>query len=276
MEIRGTGYILPKYSTGDLNMQNQTTQSNNFIEPEEFGHLLTFLRITKKPCDDLCIQNGTFRTRSYDQTCIIEAQFPYLKSASFNIKNISEIVNGLSNFPKRSRVTLTTGEDVTFTDGKQSVCTRNMSSEESNNQYLGEEELNEAFVNDMDLSRPLLKDSLDKKNVMDIHKMTKSRGFQGISIKHSPGDYDSGYFSIQNGTNVATFNLKRKFLEPMKADHYFAFSSIPFIFTQNKMGIEIYHSNRDDDTLMIKFNTHIGYKMLVNLYCRSAYIPIEI
>ena len=249
------------------------------LSKEQFKELYTFLYIIKPHFTDLSMINGQFRARSNDRACIVETEFTYFRDIVFNILDINLLVKMLSTLDKKADITIVIDDTkVTFADGYQNVQVMNANLQFIKNKFVTDEEMEKIFIGNIIEDKPFIKETLPKSVVCNINKITRDFKTNSISIKHTETDLNAGYIFISNhkgygyksNDNTREFSIKFKevFLAPLKKDHYFNVSNLPFIFNKADMTFNYYFNN---DGLIITIHTTSIDGLLINIYGRASY-----
>ena len=246
-------------------------QTKTVLSKEQFKELYTFLNIIKPHFEDLCIVNGKFRTRSNDSTCIVETKFSYFKGININIANIKMLVKMLYTLNKKAAITIAIEDTkVTFTDGCQSVQIMKAIPDFIDNKFMTDEEMKELLDNNIEGNNLFIKETLPKSVVCNINKITGDLGTSSISVKHTQDDLNNGYFYISNQSRDReyTIKLKEAFITPMKKDHFFKMTSLPFIFNKADMTLCYYIQSNTSIITTIYSTTVDG--LLIYMFARAA------
>ena len=250
------------------------------LTKEQFRDFITFLNIIRYDFIDLWINNGVFRARSNDHTCVVESGFSYFENFTFFIANIPLIIKVLSALDKNTGISITVDEtDVIFDDGYQSINIKKARYDFADNPFVQDQEMKEIFYDNIDNQKPLIFETLPKAVVSNICKMAQDLNTESICVKHNKGDLNKGnlYVSDKTGNSsessvkfcTYSYKLKETFLNPMKHNYYFTLNSHPFVFNKSDMTINGYLSN-NHDMIMTIYTVVVG-KLLINIYGRSPY-----
>jgi 2-hydroxy-3-keto-5-methylthiopentenyl-1-phosphate phosphatase len=138
-----------------------------------------------------------FRTRSNDRNTVVETVFSYFRNIDLQIADISLLVKMISTFDKKTDITITISDNnVIFTDGYQRTKVAKLNNEFIDNKYISDEEMNKIFLENFDIDKPFIKETLPKAVVCNINKITRELKTNMISIKHVEGDISKGYLYI--------------------------------------------------------------------------------
>jgi hypothetical protein len=250
------------------------------LTKEQFRDFITFLNIIRNDFIDLWINNGVFRARSNDHTCVVESGFSYFENITFFIANIPLIIKVLSALDKNTEINITVDEtDILFDDGDQSISIKKASHDFADNPFVQDKEMEEIFYENIDNQKPLICETLPKAVVSNINKMAQDLNTESICVRHNKGDLNKGNLyvgdkmgnSSESSVNFCTYSykLKETFLNPMKHNYYFTLNSHPFVFNKSDMIINCYLSN-SHDIIMTIYTVVVG-KLLINIYGRSPY-----
>ena len=266
----------------------QNNADNNGVGPvyvttvlskDQFKEFYTFLNIIKPYFNDLCIVNGTFRSRSNDRSTIVETGFSYFENLDFCIDDIKLLVKMLSTFDKKSDITVTTNEkNIIFTDGFKRAHVANANLEFIHNKFFSDEEMYEKIFKNIDVDKPFIKETLPKAIVYNINKMTRDLYTNEILIKHKENYLNKGYLLMYNKKGIYDIcnvdeyiiELKKEFLTPMVENSYFIVVSLPFIFNKADMTLN-YYIDRDRPIIYAIYNTSLN-RLRINTYGRSSLI----
>jgi len=250
----------------------KTINVNKVLSKEQFKELYTFVNIIKPHYLDFCIVNGQFRSRSNDNTNIIEAKFSYFRDINFNITDTKLLVQMLSTLDKKADITITIDDtNVTFTDGYQSLKIAKANDKFIDNRFIADEEIKE-IISEIDADKPFIKEALPKAVVFNINKMTRELHTNGVSVRHVEGDLNKGYLYISNNNNERkyTIKLRKDFLAPMEKDSYLNVSTLPFIFNKADMTLN-WDINKERSIILTMYNTRVD-GLFINIFGRAAFI----
>jgi hypothetical protein len=261
--------------TTNQSFENHTNSIDVLLTKDQFKTFCAFIDDTKDYINDIIIRDGTFRSRTNDKVCIIESKFIFLEGVSLAIGNTRETLKLLSVLDKKSDINVSTDEScITFSDQRQEVRLPMAELEFCDNKFMSREELDNIY-SDLDVNRPLVRDTINKADLSTLSKMTQALNSNAIRFirdkasptkgcllvsKHFGSDYSESY----------TLKLRRDFLNPMDENHYFNVSPMPFEFKKADLELNFYFS-KDDKIIFTIYHTSIGGQE-VSIYGRAAYI----
>jgi hypothetical protein len=250
----------------------EKTRIETVLSKEQFKEFYTYLNIIKDDFVDLCVVNGQFRSRTNCKTSIFETFFEYFKGMDFIIGDIRSLVRILSVLSKKTKITVTVDdENVYFNDGYQNIKIGRAPSKYCGNPFVAENELNDMILKNIDSNKPLIKYSLPKSLVCNFKKMAYEINVKTIKFMHSEDDLSKGCFVISSGhAREYKHELKKDLLTPMDKDHYFNFSTLPYIFNKSDMTLDVSFSV-NQDILIIIHHTKID-KLSITIYGRASYV----
>ena len=249
------------------------------LSKKKFKEFYTFLNIIKLHFYDLCIVNGAFRFLSNDRTSIVETEFGYFENLNFCIENIGRLVKMLSTLDKKTDITMTiVDNDIIFADSHQSVKIEKLESEFAYNSFISDEKMNDLFFNNFDRETPVIRETQPKAAICNINKMARELNADGILIKHREDNQNKGYLFISNQlrdykpskVREYVIELNNDFLIPMKKNHYFIITYLPFIFNKADMTFNCY-IDRARPIIIGIYNTLVG-NLAINIYGRSSLV----
>lgn len=249
----------------------EKTQIEIVLSKEQFKEFYDYLKIIKDDFNDLCLVNGQFRGRTNCKTNIFETFFEYFKSMGFIIGDIRSLVRILSVLSKKTKITVTADDEaVYFNDGYQKIKIGKVPSQYCENPFVDENEINDMILNNIDSNKPLIKYSLPKSLVCNFKKMAEENNVYKIKFMHSKNDLCKGQFVISSGhAREYKYELKKDLLTPMDKDHYFYFSTLPYIFNKSDIILDCSFS-LDQNILIIIHHTKID-KLSITIYSRTSY-----
>jgi len=242
----------------------KTINTNTVLSKEQFKEFTTFLNIIKPHFKDFCIVNGHFRSRSNDNTSIVETGFSYFRNLDFNITDTKLLVKMLSTLDKKVEITITINDtNITFSDSYQSLKIEKAYHEFINNKFIAEEELKEV-ISKIDTDKPFIKETLPKNIVCNINKMVRD-----LNANQSVG------YGISSNAERREHKIKfrKDFLAPMNKNHCCNVSVLPFIFNKTDMNFNWYIS-RDEFIIFTIYNTRVD-ELIIHICGRTSIVEME-
>jgi hypothetical protein len=257
--------------------------SNNInlvLSKKEFNQIYKFIDTIKAHINDVCIVNGKFRTRSNDLKCIFETEFPFLKTANFIIGNINYNAKKLSGLNKKIDINISIDDKhVAFSDQTLKINLDNVNPKYCDNKFIPDKEMNDKYLSNIDSNRPYIRETIRKTELSRIIKVTRRFNTMTIAFKHEKNNLDKGYLFIceknSSGNKIKniceySLKLKKKFLIPMKKDHYFNASYTPFVLNKSDLELNFYHHKTENIIFLIYHIVISGLQ--VNIYGHAKYI----
>ena len=247
------------------------------LTKEQFRDFALFLNIVRDDFIDFWINNGEFRARTNNHTCVVETGFTYFENLTFLIADIKHVIRTLSVLDKTVTINVTVDETaVIFNDGYQNINIKKAPYEYADNPFVSEQEMKEIFYENIDTKKPLISETFPGAIVSNIKKMADELNTTSIFVKHNEEDLNKGnvYISDQAGITSASsskfceysYNLKKSFLNPIKHNYYFELNIHPFVYNKSDMTINCYLSKSQD--LVLTIYTVVVGKLLINIYGR--------
>jgi hypothetical protein len=262
----------------------QTDYFETVLSKEQFREFYDFLNLIRLEFNDFWIKNGEFRARSNDRFIIVETGFSYFTNTDYCICGLNELVKLLSRLDKKSKIKVTIEENyIFFNDNYQNIKIGKGNPDFIDNKFVSDKEMEEVFYKGIDKQKQLIDETLPRAIVSNIYKMADDLNTLTISVNHEKGNLLKGYICVANQSSrnessnpsarEYSIRFRRAFMRPMEMDHYFVLNIRPFIFSKHDMNISCFISK--DGRMIMTIYTVMVRNLLINIYCRGAYMKCD-
>jgi len=247
-------------------------QRSVILSQKDFKDFFAFLNLIRTECKDFSIENGTFRSRSNDRVWIIETELSFLKTVTFSLPNLKDLLKMISQIEKKNDIEIVIDEEkVIFKDHYQGLSIPHANQKFLDNEFVTRQELESIFhINTENLFHS---EYFPPEIVKKIKSIAKTLYAPSVRITHQEHNLNNGLLLIVGRSNDRSnyqLTLKEAFNTPMKPNHYFHIAINPFEVCKSGISINYYLS--DDDIILhachiIKIND-----LTIKFYGRSPLI----
>lgn len=259
---------------------SKTICTETKLSPTDFAEFLSFLKNIQTHFNDFCLVDGAFRTRTNDQTCVVETGFPYLGKMNFNFCTIKKSANMLSALDKKSGIVVRVDDDrVTFADKSQEIQLPISHTEHLDNKFYSDTKMEDIFLQKIDPDKLFLRESMPKTTISNINKMLRELNTQTIRVTHVKNALNMACFQISEGSRGSEaqnyqMKLNKPLLLPMKENQYLNIGCMPFEFCKDYISLNFYFT-KEENVIHLFYNTVMN-NLFVNIYARAQLIEESI